>query len=166
MSRREISNGQNEKHITRNRLVHKSHFLNFIYIAAFCRLSSKVGAFPVPTASGSQDPFLFSRLYIAAREFFYRIKLSKASELTAREKNATSNNIRNYCTILVDQALIRRRKIHKDGVPQHPIVSAVGPPCYRLAKEVARILSPLEGHNGYTVKNSTAFVDKKGKPEG
>ena len=41
-----------------------------------------------------------------------------------------------------------------------PIVSAMVSPCYRLAKELARILSPLAGHNGYTVKNSTAFVDK------
>ena len=53
VSRREISNGQNEKHNTRNRLVHKSYFLNFIYIAVFCRLSSKLGAFPVPSVSGS-----------------------------------------------------------------------------------------------------------------
>ena len=36
----------------------------------------------------------------------------------------------------------------------------VSSPCYRLAKELARILSPLAGHNGYTVRNSMAFVDK------
>ena len=51
-------------------------------------------------------------------------------------------------------------KIHKEGVPMRPIVSAVGSPCYGLAKELARILTPLTGHNGYTVKNSTEFVDK------
>ena len=51
-------------------------------------------------------------------------------------------------------------KIHKDGVPMRPIVSAVGSPCYRLAKELARILTPLTGHNGYTVKNSAAFVER------
>ena len=48
----------------------------------------------------------------------------------------------------------------KDNVPMCPIMSAVGSPCYRLAKELGRILSPLAGHNGHTVKNSTAFVDK------
>ena len=51
-------------------------------------------------------------------------------------------------------------KIYKDGAPMRPIVSAVGSPWYRLAKELACILSPLAGHNGYTVKNSSAFVDR------
>ena len=32
-------------------------------------------------------------------------------------------------------------------------------PCYRLAKELAWILSPFAGHNGYTVKNSTTFAE-------
>ena len=49
-------------------------------------------------------------------------------------------------------------KIHKDGVPMRPIVSAIGSPCYNLAKELARILTPLAGHNGYGEKNSTSFV--------
>ena len=49
-------------------------------------------------------------------------------------------------------------KIHKDGIPMHPIVSAGA--IHRLAKELVHILSPLAGHNGYTVKNSTASVDK------
>ena len=40
-----------------------------------------------------------------------------------------------------------------------PIVSAVGSPCYRLAKELARILTPLAGLNGYTVRNSVSFVE-------
>ena len=51
-------------------------------------------------------------------------------------------------------------KIHKDGVPVRPIMSAVGSPCYRLAKELARILTLLAGHNGYMVRNSTAFVER------
>ena len=49
-------------------------------------------------------------------------------------------------------------KIHKDGVPMRPIVSAIGSPCYNLAKELARILTPLAGRNGYSEKNSTSFV--------
>lgn len=49
-------------------------------------------------------------------------------------------------------------KIHKDGVPMRPIVSAIGSPCYNLAKELARILTPLAGCNGYSEKNSTSFV--------
>ena len=49
-------------------------------------------------------------------------------------------------------------KVHKDGVPMRPIVSAIGSPCYNLAKELARILTPLAGHNGYSEKNSASFV--------
>ena len=49
-------------------------------------------------------------------------------------------------------------KIHKDGVPMRPIVSAIGSPSYNLAKELARILTPLAGHNGYSEKNSASFV--------
>ena len=48
-------------------------------------------------------------------------------------------------------------KIHKDGVPMRPIVSATGSPCYNFAKELARILTPLARHNGYS-ENSTSFV--------
>ena len=36
-------------------------------------------------------------------------------------------------------------KVHKDQVPMRPIVSTIGSPCYRLAKELARILTPLVG---------------------
>ena len=34
-------------------------------------------------------------------------------------------------------------KVHKDGIPLRPIVSAIGSPTYSLSKELARILSPL-----------------------
>ena len=34
-------------------------------------------------------------------------------------------------------------KIHKDNNPLRPIVSTIGSPTYQLAKELARILSPL-----------------------
>ena len=40
-----------------------------------------------------------------------------------------------------------------------PIVSAVGSPGYRLARELAQILTPLAGPNGYTVKNFVSFVE-------
>ena len=36
-------------------------------------------------------------------------------------------------------------KIHKDGIPLRPIVSAIGSPTYQLAKTLARILTPLAG---------------------
>ena len=46
--------------------------------------------------------------------------------------------------------------VYNDGVP---IVLAVGSPCYRLVRELAQILTPLAGLNGYTVKNSVSFVE-------
>ena len=41
-----------------------------------------------------------------------------------------------------------------------PIVSTIGSPTYRLAKELTRTLTPLVGHTQYTVPNSTTFVGK------
>jgi len=36
-------------------------------------------------------------------------------------------------------------KIHKDNNPLRPIISTIGSPTYRLAKELARTISPLAG---------------------
>ena len=41
-----------------------------------------------------------------------------------------------------------------------PIVSAIGSPSYNLAKELARILTPLAGNTLHSVKNSSAFVER------
>ena len=51
-------------------------------------------------------------------------------------------------------------KIHKEDIPMRPIVSTINSPSYKVAKELTRILTPLAGHTVYTVKNSTAFVDR------
>ena len=51
-------------------------------------------------------------------------------------------------------------KVHKEGIPLRPIVSAIGSPIYSLAKELARILSPLAGRTSSYIKNSTHFVQK------
>ena len=51
-------------------------------------------------------------------------------------------------------------KIHKEGYPLRPIVSAIGSPTYPLAKELARILSPLADRTGTHVKNSAEFAQK------
>ena len=40
-----------------------------------------------------------------------------------------------------------------------PIVSAIGSPSYNLAKELARILTPLAGNTPHSVKNS-ALVER------
>ena len=49
-------------------------------------------------------------------------------------------------------------KIHKDNNPLRPIVSTIGSPTYRLAKQLARTLSPLAGKGDSFVKNSTHFA--------
>ena len=51
-------------------------------------------------------------------------------------------------------------KVHKEGIPFRPIISAIGWPTYSLAKELARILSPLVGRTSSFIKNSTHFVQK------
>ena len=51
-------------------------------------------------------------------------------------------------------------KIHKEGCPMRPTVSAIGSPSYSLAKELSRILTPLTGHTQYTVKNYTVLAER------
>ena len=52
----------------------------------------------------------------------------------------------------------QKLKIHKENTPLRPIVAAIGSPTYRLAKKLARILSPLAGHSDSFVKNSAEFA--------
>ena len=51
-------------------------------------------------------------------------------------------------------------KIHKENTPLRPIVAAISSPTYRLAKELARILSPLADHSDSFVKNSAEFAQE------
>ena len=51
-------------------------------------------------------------------------------------------------------------KIHKEGIPLRPIVAAIGSPTHQLARELARILSPLAGRSPSHVKNSADFVNQ------
>ena len=48
-------------------------------------------------------------------------------------------------------------KIHKEGVPLRPIISAIGSPTYQLAKEIAKILRPLAGKSCSGIRNSSDF---------
>ena len=41
-------------------------------------------------------------------------------------------------------------KVHKEGTHMRPIVSAIGFLSYNLAKELARILTPLAGHTPHS----------------
>ena len=50
-------------------------------------------------------------------------------------------------------------KVHKPGAPLRPIVPFINSPLYNLSKFFTKILSPLTGKTGHTVKNSYKFVD-------
>jgi hypothetical protein len=50
-------------------------------------------------------------------------------------------------------------KVHKEGVPLRPIVSAIDSPTHKLARYLARALSPYSGNTSTFVKNSTHFID-------
>jgi len=45
-------------------------------------------------------------------------------------------------------------KIHKEGVPQRPIVSNTGAPTFQLSKHLAGLLRPLTGKTTHHVTNS------------
>ncbi|KAG8178608.1 hypothetical protein JTE90_014199 [Oedothorax gibbosus] len=65
---------------------------------------------------------------------------------------------------LRSEALIPRLyglpKIHKDGIPLRPIVSAIGSPTYLLSKHLANLLKPYIGLRDSYVRDSTHFVEK------
>ncbi|XP_071051394.1 uncharacterized protein [Onthophagus taurus] len=50
-------------------------------------------------------------------------------------------------------------KIHKPDVPLRPIVSAINSPTYKLAKYLAKILSPFTGNTESYVRDSTHFME-------
>ena len=50
-------------------------------------------------------------------------------------------------------------KIHKDGLPLHPIVPFCGSPTYKLSRHLADILTPLVGRSDHSVKNSASFCE-------
>ncbi|XP_071440817.1 uncharacterized protein [Hetaerina americana] len=68
---------------------------------------------------------------------------------------------------LVPQAPVPPRlyglpKIHKEGAPLRPIVSAIGAPTYNLAKHLTGILAPFVGSCEHHIKNSAELVKTLG----
>ncbi|XP_071449226.1 uncharacterized protein [Hetaerina americana] len=49
-------------------------------------------------------------------------------------------------------------KVHKEGAPLRPIVSAIGAPTYGLARYLTGVLAPLVGSCEHHIKNSAEFV--------
>jgi len=56
-------------------------------------------------------------------------------------------------------------KIHKDGAPIRPIISAVGTYNYKLAKYLDSIIKPLRNTNGSMLKDAFDFVNRVSKIE-
>ena len=50
-------------------------------------------------------------------------------------------------------------KIHKDGIPQRPIVSCQGSVCHPLSRFLVDIIDPLIGKSPSYVRNSSHFVE-------
>lgn len=50
-------------------------------------------------------------------------------------------------------------KIHKQGTPLRPIVSAIGSPTYDIAKFLIKIISPLTGKSESFIENSSDFAE-------
>ena len=51
-------------------------------------------------------------------------------------------------------------KHHKEGNPLRPIVSSIGSALYNTSKFLTNILTPLQNCNGFSVPNSSKFVDE------
>ncbi|XP_068737985.1 uncharacterized protein [Montipora capricornis] len=51
-------------------------------------------------------------------------------------------------------------KHHKEGNPLRPIVSSIGSALYNTSKFLTNILTPLQNGNGFSVPNSSKFVDE------
>jgi hypothetical protein len=50
-------------------------------------------------------------------------------------------------------------KIHKEGVPLRPIVSAIGSPTHKIARYIARLIQPFVGQTETYVQDSRHFVN-------
>jgi hypothetical protein len=50
-------------------------------------------------------------------------------------------------------------KIHKEGAPLRPIVSAIGSPTYKLSKYLSNLMQPLIGHSVHHIRNSAHFIE-------
>jgi len=54
-------------------------------------------------------------------------------------------------------------KIHKEGAPVRPIISAIGTYNYKLEKYLDRILKPLTTNSNYIIKDTFDFVNRVSK---
>lgn len=51
-------------------------------------------------------------------------------------------------------------KVHKEGIPLRPIVSAIGSPSHKLARYLCGFFKNITGQTEHHIENSTHFIDK------
>ena len=89
-----------------------------------------------------------------------KIKAKTLKQVKVLKDNELINNKLYYYLKPTDLPAPRfygQPKIHKPGVPMHPIVSYSGSPLYNLNKYVANILKTYVKHENNNAKNSTTF---------
>jgi energy-coupling factor transporter ATP-binding protein EcfA2 len=86
---------------------------------------------------------------------------NKLKELEKSEE--TTNTIRSRITPSYSHPsqIYGLPKIHKENTPLGPIVGTIGSLKYSLAKELARILSPVTGQTSSYINNSVYFVERE-----
>ncbi|XP_046391246.1 uncharacterized protein LOC124159465 [Ischnura elegans] len=120
---------------------------------------------PLQVNSGIRYPVLspvnqkYAGLYDESETIFAVTTERKSPSQLILQSISASEDTKN----LIPQApvpprLYRLPKVHKEGVPLRPIVSAIGSPTYNLARHLTSLLSPFVGWCDHHVKNSTDFV--------
>ena len=110
------------------------------------------------------DDVLLDRCYKTLKQDLTKIvkgRMTKALQRLA-EQGELPTPLKKHLTPVHTSALqlYGLPEIHKIMFSLCPIVSTISSPCYLLAKELARILSPLTGRTETFVKNSTHFIQR------
>ncbi len=82
------------------------------------------------------------------------LRLNKEQKLD----NSTYRKLRS--TDATPPAIRGSVKHHKPGNPLRPIVSCIGSALYNTSRFLTDILAPLQNSNGYSVSNSSQFINK------
>ncbi|KAG8239039.1 hypothetical protein J437_LFUL018288 [Ladona fulva] len=141
-------------------------------IQAITRLHRKKEVVVLPADKGNATVLLPTKLYEEKMEKLlddrtYRIisrdptdSLVKKTTALLKKSGIPDETIRSLRPQSpVSPRLYGLPKIHKEGVPLRPIVSAINSPTHLLAKYLARLLTPHVGESNHHVKNSAEFND-------
>ena len=85
---------------------------------------------------------------------------NRLSTLKNQQKICDSTYRKLRSTDSIPPAIRGSIKHHKEGNPRRPIVSSIGSALYNTSKFLTSILTPLQNCNGFSVPNSSKFVDE------